>query len=306
MPDANPPPAPPTSGGTILGNTTPANPTVPLSSGTSTATPGAPAAPAQPELPDWMKSHQGWAGDDAGYVANKKLDPPGLLKGYRELERLMGDPKTLARIPKADDEKGWNEFWGRLGRPAEGTPEAYELAAAEGSDPTLAKGLAQAAHKAGLTKAQLHAIVDFHHAQTAAHEQAEAAAMEARIDADTNELRVEYGAAFEQKLATADKAAQRYGLSKEWQVKYQQAFGPKALIEHLVRLGEGMGEAPWRSGEQAANRSLSPGEAQAALDALMTPDFQNRLVTNRLTADERREYDRLFKMRYPDAAPAPR
>jgi hypothetical protein len=102
----------------------------------------------------------------------------------------------------------------------------------------------------------------------------QAAELTAKIDSDTNELRVEYGAAFEQNIAVAKKAAERYGLDSEWQLKFQQAFGPKALVKHLVALGEGMGEHKFVSGQSAG---AVPQEAKPSSSCPKHPSLPTQM-----------------------------
>lgn len=86
-------------------------------------------------------------------------DQTSLVKGYVSAQKLIG---SKISIPGEKDEAGWNELYGKLGRPE--APEKYQVERpklAEGMqyDEALEKEFVKAAHKIGLSNKQANALI---------------------------------------------------------------------------------------------------------------------------------------------------
>lgn len=95
-----------------------------------------------------------WHSDEHKGIVETKAwgKPDDVIAGYANLEKLVGgDPKTLVRIPKADDAEGQAKFYNQMGRPE--TVDKYTPVEAL-KDDALAKAMAPDAHALGLTDKQ--------------------------------------------------------------------------------------------------------------------------------------------------------
>ena len=143
--------------------------------------------------------------DDLKMNANllKFNDIEGLAKSYISAQSMIGADKVA--IPgKHASPDDWSEVYGKLGRPE--AADGYELNYGEGDNPLVGE-YAEAVHAAGLNPQQAQSLLDWYtEVETRGNQAQEEAAVQSTEDG-LQELRQEWGRAFDQKAASAQRAA---------------------------------------------------------------------------------------------------
>lgn len=157
-------------------------------------------------------------------------DPAALAKSYVHAQRMIGADKIPLPGKSATDED-WANVWAKLGRPQD--PSGYELkVGGEFLGDGELEAFRKSAFEAGLNNRQVDRMAKFLEetvtgARTAGEQMAEKAVYEAE-----QELRQEFGQAFEQRMAMAFNAA-------------KQLLGDADILDE-VRLADGrmLGDHP--------------------------------------------------------------
>jgi len=132
-------------------------------------------------------------------------DPGSLAKSYVHAQRMIGADKIPLPGKSATDDE-WRAVYSKLGAPDD--PSGYDISfnSASMGDSEM-EGLKAALHQAGLTNRQAQAFANYlDQSYSEGMSQRESAAEDARYQGE-QELRQEYGKAFEQKLERAQMAA---------------------------------------------------------------------------------------------------
>jgi hypothetical protein len=187
-----------------------------------------------------------------------------LAKSYRDTAKMVGaDKNTLLRLPKDPDAPEWADVWAKLGRPE--TPDAYKFEGEVGLSEEQAAAFRAQAHALGLPQRQAEGILKFHAAQ-------QAAAREQLQTLGVNSLTEEWGAAFDDRVKVAVKAAELYGGPELMQVLKDTGLGyHPAIVRAFAKVGMEItepGELRGGSGGQRTGGRLAPAEAQAEIGKL--------------------------------------
>lgn len=236
-----------------------------------------------------------------------KLDDPTeaarqALLGHFNAEKLIGldrAGRTVA-LPKDDapaDE--WNQFYGKLGRPADA--KGYKVPDALKDDPVAAAFL-DVAHKAGYSQRQLDPVFEFIGQQTEALQAQAEQQREVKAQADVSALRQEWGGEFELRSEAARRAVRELGLSTEQAQAIEAALGVKQSAELFFKIGKGLLEdRPEGMGGHAgggAKFGLTPAEAQGKIQSLRRDqEFTAKMLKG--DAQAKAEWDRLHQIAYP-------
>jgi len=221
--------------------------------------------------PDWLASvgneelrtlatAKGW--DKGG--------PESVLSSYHNLEKLFGADKAGRAVvmPGPDaDATVMGEFYNKLGRPVKA--DGYELPIPAGQNDTMAKWASGVFHEAGLTtkQAQLVAQKWNEHMGTLQTDSVAQNTQSAQ-DAD-NELKREWGAAYDQKVRGIDQAAVSLKMTAEQLAGLRKSMGPAAAMRFVDGLAGKLGEAPMDSdGSPMDGGLMTPEAARSALSAL--------------------------------------
>lgn len=246
----------------------------------------------------WFSTFQ--TPENRGYAESKGFkDAESVVESYRNLEKLHGVPKEkLLRLPdKLDDDKALSEIYNKLGRPEKA--DGYEVKVPEGADPEFgnwAKGLF---HEAGLTKRQGDSIAAKWNERMAgalkAHQDAEDAAFNSQVE----NLKKEWGAAYDQNLGQAKKLATAMGLDEEQAEKMSRVVGVDGFFKMIhglqAKFGIKLDEAGFKGeGGQGFGQILSPEGARARINELKSDkEFTARLHNGDTAA--RAEWDRVHR-----------
>lgn len=193
-----------------------------------------------------------------------------VVDGYRNLEKLVGLPQErLARIPeRSDDEQGWGQLYGRLGRPEK--PDGYELKF-EGDD-AFAKSAAETMHKLGVSKGQAQGLNEFWNGHVAKLIADDKAAREQADAADITTLKSTWGADYDKHVEQGRRAGREFGLSEQEFAQVQASLGTKKTLELFQKIGAKLGEAsPFnpQGGNGGNGFGMTREGAQARIKSLM-------------------------------------
>jgi hypothetical protein len=207
-----------------------------------------------------------------GYAQNKGWDSPlKALDSYRNLEKLLGADKAnnAVIVPKADaDPKDWGNLYDRLGRPT--GPDGYKFEAANG-DQNFTKALSEKFHELGLSKNQGEQFAGWFNEMMTKGQEGEASATAAKSEAEYQELRNEWGAAYDKNVLIAREGAAQLGMSKEAIDKIEGAIGTKATMELFQKYGALVPEDRLVTGASNAGfgSTMTPAAAKAQIQSLM-------------------------------------
>ncbi len=154
-------------------------------------------------LPDDLRSHPSLTDFN---------DVPSLAKSFISTQSMIGMDKVV--IPKDPQDPAWSEVYNKLGRPE--SPEGYELKRPDGYPEGLdfnddyANAMSKAAYEAGISKSQLAKLVD---ASTGFYKDKVsemAVTQQNAFNESINNLKSNWGAAFDQNLNIAKNAVKAY------------------------------------------------------------------------------------------------
>jgi len=268
----------------------PANNT-PVDAGATSATP--PATP--PANSAWYDNIED--GDLKGYVQNKGWkDPVELANGYRNLEKLVGQEKIP--MPKGDDDaEGWSRVFDSLGRPK--TAEDYKLPVPEGDPGEFAKVAAGKFHELGLTAKQAQSLATWYNEMGANTVQAQQQQTAQQTEAQVNELKSEWGQAWDENVELGRRAAREYGLDQSTLTKMENAIGTSELLKLMSRIGRGQTEHSFEGGKSTTSFGMTPEAARNRINALRNDgDWSSKYIAG--NADAQAEMQRLMRLAYPE------
>jgi len=259
-----------------------------VTTGQAATTTAAPAAAAATTSTDWTS---GLNEDLRGYVQNKGFkDPAAAIDSYRNLEKLMGVPKErLLKLPEKEDDPAWSEVHARLGRPA--SPDEYKI---DGDNKDFAKWAKETFHGLGLNKKQAEALFGKYNEFAQGHATKQMETQVQQAQASETSLRKEWGAAYDQNVMTAKKAAMTFGLTKEVIDKLESAMGYADVMKFMSTIGSKVGEDSFVA-STSSNRGfgvMTPEQAKNRIAGLK----QDREFISKLSqgnAEARAEWDRL-------------
>lgn len=263
----------------------------------ASATP-APAAGSTPPAADWTAS---FSDDLKGFVQTKQFkDPSAVVESYRNLEKLTGAQEKLIRLPEKEDAPEWAQVYEKLGRPKEAKEYQLEMPA-EGGDKEFLEEARSKFHELGLNRKQAETLAKWWN-QKAANVSAQSEEQRtAAVLADAENLKKEWGMAYDQNLGAAKNATKKFGIDEATLDKMESALGYSGLIKFMHNLGSKIGEASFISGDGKTSGFggvMSPEQARGQLAALnQDSDFIRRYAEG--GAPERQKMEELMKQAYP-------
>ena len=215
------------------------------------------------------------------YAESKAFDRAGfegVVKSYKYLEKMMTQEKAGLTITMLGDDptpEERNTYFTKLGRPASAAD--YSVALPEGvTDDTRLTMMRNKAHELGISDAQFSGLAEADAAYLSATQQGmtDKAAVSA-ADAEA-QLRTEWGAAFELKVASIDVAAHKLGMSEDHLNGLREAMGPVEAMKFVDGLNTKMGDHNFDEGEKIIPGHKTPEQAKEELDQLtMNKEFMD-------------------------------
>lgn len=261
-------------------------------------------APAGSGAPTDGQAGQSWYGafpeDVRGFVENKGWkDPSDAITGYINLEKFLGADKAGRGLvlPKDDatpDE--WGQVYDRLGRPK--SADEYKLPVPEGDTGEFAKVAAGKFHELGLTAKQAESLANWYNEQSQA--MATSRMNQAGVNAEQQmaQLQQEWGKEYDTNIEAGRRAARQFGVGEEMLVKMEDALGTGEMLKFFAKIGRGMGEDSFVSGEGSGKFGMSPEAARVRINQLKTdPEWTAKYLNG--NADARAEMERLMRAGYP-------
>jgi hypothetical protein len=242
----------------------------PVSEAAPEPTPAPEAQPAAPEAA--APFYSGFQNEELrGFVENKGVkEPEQLASMYHNLEKMMGADKAgrTVVLPGPDaDEAALGEFYGKLGRPE--APDGYELPVPDGDDGKMAEWAQGVFHEAGLTAKQAALVSEKWNARVGEMVNGQQAEAQQTAEQAEAELKKEWGAAYDQKVAGVENAAVALGMSENELLGLRASMGPAAAMKFVDSLAGKLGEDTVENGEPM-DGALTPAGANEALARLGT------------------------------------
>jgi len=206
-------------------------------------------------------------------------DVGNLAKSYINAQQLIGADKLPA--PKNPSEEQLSAIYNYLGKPE--SADAYEVAV-DGNVITeeLATSYKDVAHKLNLTPQQASGILDYYKGLADSSQEQAGQQMEFQREEVENNLKKEWGQAYDQKIAGAGQVINQFGSPEmlEWQLadgtklgnhpEFIKAFANIADFRQSVTSEDTISNA-------TSSRAMTPKEAQAEIDAIMaSPEYTDR------------------------------
>jgi hypothetical protein len=236
------------------------------------------------------------------WAANKGFESPEVaLSSYHSLEKLMGHDRAGRTVVLPGDDATPEEraaFVSKLGRPDK--PDGYEMP--KEGDEAFMNWAKETFHEIGLPAKQAKALVDKwqeHVGKSVADGQQRT---QAQVAADTAKLRQEWGAAFDDKIKAVDSAVAQFGLDTDSLTALRNAWGPYKAMTFFEKIGAGMGDGEYISGNasRSFNGAMTPTQAQGRITELRADKgFVAKYVSG--DASARDEMARLHKWAYPES-----
>jgi hypothetical protein len=239
---------------------------------------GETSATTEAATPQWIDGVQNaetrsWA--ESKGLQNGTLE--NVLGSYHNLEKLMGAEKAGRTVTMLGDDASQdevNDFYGKLGRPKDAAGYGFQVP--EGDDGTFAKWAGDVFHDAGLTTKQASMISEKWGEYAGGIQQAnEDKAHISSVDA-TAELKKEWGAAFDVKVAGIEVAANKLGMTDGELEGLHSAMGPVAAMKFVDSLNTKIGEHSFDSGEKVTPNHKTPEQARQEMGELsMNKEFMD-------------------------------
>ena len=254
------------------------------------------SADVKPQSTSWSDSLDA---DLKDYAHTKGFqDPKTILESYRNLEKLRGVPQErLLKLPETPDAPEWNDVYTKLGKP--GSAEEYGIEV-DKDNPAFGEWAKETFHGLNLTKDQANALLAKYNDFVTIQHNESAEQFNQRVAEQEKVLRKEWGAAYEQNKARAQRAYREFGLPDEAVDALERVMGHDGVMKFMSRLGERIGEHEYAGGQSASSSSTiyTPEQAMARIsnlkkDSEWTAKFLNGGIK------EREEMERLMKMANP-------
>lgn len=252
------------------------------------ATPPAPPAPPAGHGIAWLPADLTDPEVIGTVQAKQWQNPSDAIKGYANLERLLGADRAgrTITIPKDEaDVDGWKAVYAKLGAPE--TPEGYELPVPDGQPADFAKQAATWFHEAGVPKGQAAKLAgkwnEFMSAQAQAQEQAEQEAL-AKEHAD---LAKDWGTgqAAEVQKEIARRAAVKLGLDEGSIGALEKVAGFSKVMKVFAKMGELLGEHKAEGLDTGGQFQMTPAAAMSRKTQLMADPAWRAKAMNPASAE---------------------
>ena len=206
-----------------------------------------------------------------------------LARGYVNLEQRFGVPPER-RIDLPEDPanaEAMRAVWTKLGAPEKADGYGFKLAdgATEGDTAMLGKYVAKA-HEVGLPTPQARAMLEWWVEQNQAAQTAQAEALTQRKTEGESALKTAFGGAYDDRMREAKNLLSRYDPDGKTGLTADNLTTFPAWTQMLIRMSDRMQEPgglpPGSQPDEV--RPLTPGQANAALNALALDDAKQKAL----------------------------
>lgn len=196
-------------------------------------------------------------------------DPASLAKSYVHAQRMIGADKIPLPGKSATDDE-WRQVYRRLGAPED--PKAYDIKlGADVMGDNEMQAFRAAALEAGLNNRQASRIAQFIESTVSQAREAQGTSVESVLRESEQELRQEWGQAFDQKLSLANRAATTFLGSTELLDTIELADGRllgdhPAIVKMFANLANEIGED--RLLGESTELVMTPADAQQKISEI--------------------------------------
>lgn len=228
----------------------------------------------------------------------KVADLEGLARGYVSAQKFVGVPHDeIVRLPRADDHEARRGVLQRLGLPEK--VDDYKIEQPKdvpehlGLDKPLGKWFVAKAHELGVLPEQAQGIYHGLVGELTTAFKDEEARLDAEAEENVRAIRAEFGPAFDQRLAAANFAADKFGVK---QVLNDAGLGAHpAVVKMLSEVGrlvseDGSGDGSGGGGDFGS--TPTPGESKARADELTS-----KALSMPMGSERKRLIEQAAKMR---------
>ena len=224
-----------------------------------------------------------------------------LAKSYSHAARLTGmDKNSIVAVPKDDNQEAWGKVWDKMGRPSE--VKGYEVEQYKDSIPPEVLGVyAEIAHQNGVSKKAFGAMIGHLVEESKKGEEVLRQQQEQQVSAWQNEVKQEFGAAYDQKIGFAQKAVENFGLT-DIVKENVQFFEHPSIIKALAAIGEKTSEGLVLGNGDVSHGKLGPNEAMMEIARFQADkDISKALMDRNHPQHEfyMKKRSELFKAAYP-------
>lgn len=223
-------------------------------------------------------------------------------------KRLGTPAEQLLKIPtKPDDEAGWSELYGKLGKPA--TAADYQLTlddTASDADKAFVEKFREVAHKANFSQSQMAAAIGYLNETTAAAVKADGEAQAAKAAEVTAALNTEWGAKAPIYAREIPKLIEELGGKDAIAALNADGMGSsKALLQLLAKVSDMRaepGKLPGGGAAPADTGAMTPAQASAARQVLEGDPEKSKALwdnTHPMHAAIVAERNKLFALEHP-------
>lgn len=230
------------------------------------------------------------------------------LKSHRNLEKFVGAPADeILRLPKDAGPDQQREVLQRLGLPGE--PGGYEIPIPDNlpHDEGFVNWSKEAFHKAGLTKSQAESLANEWNEFVGGMATEQDQNYEAKVEAEDQTLRREWGNGYDRQINVAKSAAQQLGFDENVLNAMEQNMGFDGTMKFLANLGQKLGEDNFVDGEareKGFHSRMTPAEAKQAWAAMTSDPEKMKALNDKNHAAHKEMLARkseLFQVMHPEA-----
>lgn len=232
------------------------------------------------------------------------------LNAAYNMEKLIGFEKAGRTVALPKDDATPEEraaFFQKLGAPEKA--DGYKLPEALANDP-MAQKYRDIAHKAGMLPQQFEQSLAFVTAEAQALQQQQDQQRSVQSEQDMTAIRGEWGAAYDQNMELAKRAAAQFIPAKDTAerqavlAKIEDALGTAQFLKFFAKIGEGLGEHKVHSnGDPGHMGAMTPAAARARIEALKS-DKEWSAAYLKGDAGKKTEMAQLIQWAYPAGAAA--
>jgi hypothetical protein len=238
--------------------------------------------------------------DFRGYAEKKGWSgPEAVVESYRNLEKLIGVKDRLVTLPESvEDADGWNDVYKKLGRPD--SPEDYQVNWGDKSDDNFVGWARKNFHEIGLSNQQAAALTDRWNEMNKNLSEEQNKAQSVQFEQEFNQLKSEWGAAYEKHLSVAKRAVAELNIDNETIGKLEQTMGFSGVMKMMQKIGDKFSEASFVAGDRPVglDAAVTPEQAKHEIAELKKDkNWQKQYLEGDKAA--RRRFSQLHKWAYP-------
>ncbi len=252
-------------------------------------------------MADWKS---GFDSDTQALVGAKGWKgPQDMAKSYMGLEKLVGG-KNIVQPKEGASEQEWNSYYEKLGRPSKS--DDYKLERSKDFqfyDEKATSQYKQIAHKAGLTPKQAQIVHDEFYAYENKIYAEQKAAQQDRTQEVGQNMRKEWGAAYDQNIKMAEAAATELFKDNPELIEALHNTMGEGFYKMVYGYAKNTTDPRMVTGRDNANWAIAPDQALREIKRLQGDgEFNKKWLNNQHPEHEyaKNEMTRLNRLAYPD------